>query len=87
MTTVMLQRSHSRQSTAELGATVVAFVSLAGVIRPLYAAVCALREVSSEVTYFRHQLGRLECIVSDPSSRISSSDFPQTSSPFVCEAD
>ena len=50
---------------AELGAVVVAFMSLAGVIRPLYAAVSDLQEVPNEVTFFRHQLGALECIVSE----------------------
>lgn len=50
---------------AELGAAVVAFMSLAGVIPPLYAALSGLQEVPNEVTFFRHQLGSLECIVSE----------------------
>jgi hypothetical protein len=55
-----------RQSDmAELGATVIAFMSLAGVIRPLYAAVSALQDVPSEVIFFRHQLGSLQCIVTE----------------------
>jgi hypothetical protein len=50
---------------AELGAAVVAFMSLAGVIRPLYAVVSGLQEAPNEVIFFRHQLESLECIVSE----------------------
>lgn len=49
---------------AEFGATVVAFLSLAAVIRPLHTAVSDLRDAPDEAIFFRNQLTSLQSVVS-----------------------
>jgi hypothetical protein len=48
---------------AELGASVIAFLSLASVIGPLHKAVSSLKEAPHEAIFFRNKLASLRSVV------------------------